>query len=142
MSGNMNQVQNELGRDSSEENKINKAEEKETVKLIEEKQLGGNTQETTKFGRIENKAESQTLHEKGDSILQVSARKQALRDNLGAVNEELSETALEETFAVKVWYSFVVFIVRWSRIKPVLLFKRFVFISLRFETVFKLLRQK
>jgi hypothetical protein len=128
----MNQVQNELGRDSSEENKINKAEEKETVKLIEEKQLGENTQETTKFGRIENKAESQTLHEEGDSI----------RDNLGAVNEELSETALEETFAVKVWYSFVVFIVRWSRIKTVLPFKRFVFISLRVVTVFKLLRQK
>ncbi|CAB4005181.1 uncharacterized protein LOC110065605, partial [Paramuricea clavata] len=104
MSGNINQVQNELGRDSSEENKINKAEEKATVRLIEEKQLGENTQETTKIGRIENKAVSQTLHEEGDNILldqgQVLTRKQAL-DSLGAGNEELSETAHEEAFSVK-----------------------------------------
>jgi hypothetical protein len=107
------------------------------VKLIEEKQLGGNTQETTKFGRIENKAESQALHKGGDSILLdqglVLTRKQAL-DSLGAGNEELSETAHEEAFPVKVWYSFVVFILRWSKIKTVLPFKRSVFISLRFET--------
>ena len=114
MTENVNQVQSDLGENSSKENKINTEEEKKTVKLTQETQSGEDSQESTTVGLIENKAESETLHgEVTDENYpdQGQTMEQTL-DELGTESQELSETALEEACAVKVWFSFVVFFLR------------------------------
>ena len=99
MTKNNNQEENEVEQNCNEENTPDDQKENTTVELIEERELGEEAQENTKFVCPEKKTVSQILQVPGEGSFDQEHMKEQVVDVLEVENEVLNETAAEELFA-------------------------------------------